>query len=102
MAYVNSVHNMPLAVQVMRGKKHIHEGELTSLRRVKENVTEMSQGNECGVGVSNFIEWREGDKIAALEVKFKRQTLEEASQRELTSNLQSWEDEELELEAQRR
>ena len=72
----------------------MHEGELTSLRRVKENITEIAQGNECGVGVADFIEWKEGDKIQAVEVISKRQTLEEASQRELTSNLQSWEEEE--------
>lgn len=89
-------------MQVTRNRRQIHEGELTSLRRVKENVTEISSGNECGVGVANFMEWREGDKISAVEVLFKRQTLEEASQRELTSNLESWEEEEArELEASR-
>lgn len=77
----------------MRNRKQIHESELTSLRRVKENINEISQGNECGVGIANFIEWKEGDKIEAVEVQFKKQTLEEASQRELTSNLQSLEEE---------
>lgn len=91
-----------LLLQVMRNRKQIFEGELASLRRVKENVTEMTQGNECGVGVVNFIDWREGDKINAVEVQFKRQTLEEASERELTSNLQSLDEEELELEVGRR
>ena len=80
----------------MRNRKQIYEGELSSLRRVKENVNEMTQGNECGVGVANFIDWKEGDKINAVEILVKRQTLEEASERELTSNLQSFEEEELE------
>ena len=78
----------------MRNRKQVHEGELSSLRRVKENITEISNGNECGVGVADFLDWKEGDKIEAVEVLHKRQTLEEASQRELTSNLQSWEEEE--------
>lgn len=76
-------------VQVLRNRKQIYEGELNSLRRVKENINEISQGNECGLGVANFVDWKEGDKIEAVEVSFKRQTLEEASKRELTSNLQS-------------
>lgn len=65
--------------QVLRGKQQLHEGKLISLRRVKENVNEVSSGNECGVGVDGFIEWREGDKIEAFDVQLKKQTLEEAS-----------------------
>ena len=57
-----------VAIQVKRKKRTVHEGELVSLRRVKENVTEISQGNECGVGVAGFIDWREGDRLEAVEV----------------------------------
>lgn len=67
-------------VQVMRGKRQVAEGQLASLRRVKDNVSEVTSGNECGVGVAGFNEWREGDRIEAFEVKAKRLSLEEASE----------------------
>ena len=66
--------------QVSRGKQLLHEGKLTSLRRVKENVAEVSNGNECGVGVEGFSDWRDGDTLQAFDVKSKKQTLEEASE----------------------
>lgn len=69
-----------------RSKKKIHEGQLSSLRRVKENVNEVSYGNECGVGVAGFVEWKEGDKILAYDVQSKRQTLEEASDTQIFGN----------------
>ena len=68
-----------MSLQVTRGNKQIYEGQLSSLRRVKENVSEISYGNECGVGVADFVDWRQGDKIQAYDVQSKRQTLEEAS-----------------------
>lgn len=67
----------------MRGKRLVFEGQLNSLRRVKENVNEVQYGNECGVGVTDFIDWRQGDRIEAYDVQVKRQTLEEASGREV-------------------
>lgn len=69
--------------QVIRNRREIFEGQLASLRRVKESVNEISYGNECGVGVTGFIDWRQGDKIQAFEVQSKRQTLEEASDRKV-------------------
>ena len=39
----------------------------------------MANGLECGVGCDAYSDWREGDTIAAFEVKEKRRTLEEAS-----------------------
>lgn len=66
------------SVQVKRNRKQVWEGELSSLRRVKESVSEISQGNECGVGCKAFIDWAEGDKIEAFELVSKRRTLEDA------------------------
>ena len=73
-------------LQVTRGKRVVHEGALESLRRVKDKVAEVPNGNECGIGVEGFIEWREGDKVAAFEVKTKRQTLEEASENQVVNS----------------
>ncbi len=69
--------DMVAVMQVMRGKKTAYEGTLSSLRRVKESVKEIDQGNECGVGCKEFIGWEEGDKIQAFELVSKRRTLED-------------------------
>ena len=61
-----------------RGKKTVHEGKVASLRRVKDDVKEVSAGLECGVGVENFTNFKEGDTLELFEVKIKQQTLEEA------------------------
>ena len=66
-----------LLFQVHRGKKTVYEGTLSSLRRVKESVKEIDQGNECGVGCKEFIGWEAGDKIEAFELVSKRRTLED-------------------------
>lgn len=62
-------------VQVMREDEMVHEGLLSSLRRVKDNVKEVSQGTECGAGCSGFGDWKEGDKILAFELVTKNQSL---------------------------
>ena len=68
------------------------EGTLNSLRRVKEVVTEVSSGLECGVGLDGFNEWREGDKVEAFEVKVKNQSLEEASESRVANSLAFFDD----------
>lgn len=64
---------------VRRGKRVVFEGKLTSLRRVKDDVVEVSRGLECGLRVDGFTSWREGDKVEAFAVADKRRTLEEAA-----------------------
>lgn len=66
-------------IVVRRGKRVVYEGPLTSLRRVKDDVAEVSRGLECGLRVDGFTSWREGDKIEAFAVADKRRTLEEAA-----------------------
>lgn len=46
----------------------VYEGKLTSLRRVKDDVKEVSKGLECGVRTDGFFSWREGDEITAFQV----------------------------------
>ena len=48
--------------------KVIYEGELESLRRVKDDVSEVRNGFECGIGVKNYNDVREGDQIEVFEV----------------------------------
>ena len=49
--------------RVLRNGQAIHESRISSLRHYKENVTEMSAGFECGVGIEGFIALQVGDVI---------------------------------------
>ena len=62
-------------IRVRRNSKVVHEGELNSLKRMKDNVKEVSTGFECGIGADKFSDWKEGDIIEAYELVFKRRTL---------------------------
>ncbi|CDQ11008.1 translation initiation factor IF-2 [Acidithiobacillus ferrivorans] len=54
-------------VRVLRQDVVIHAGEMDSLRRFKEDVKEVREGFECGVGVRNFNDLKNGDVIEAFE-----------------------------------
>jgi translation initiation factor IF-2 len=62
-------------IRVRRQGEIIYEGNLDSLRRVKDDVKEVAAGYECGIGVAKFNDWQEGDTIEAYELVFKRRTL---------------------------
>ena len=68
----------PAVVQVFRGRRMVHDGTLSSLRRVKDDVREVPAGTECGVSSEDFRDWEEGDRIEAFELVRKRLRLEEA------------------------
>ena len=50
-------------IRVLRDNVVIYEGELESLRRFKEDVQEVRNGTECGIGVRNYNDVRAGDLI---------------------------------------
>jgi translation initiation factor IF-2 len=52
-------------IRVLRGQEVVHRGKLSSLKHVKENVNEIKNGNECGLGLANFKDIQEGDLIEA-------------------------------------
>jgi translation initiation factor IF-2 len=52
-------------VRLMRGRDAVYEGRISSLRRVKENVTEVRKDMECGIALEKFKEIQEGDIIVA-------------------------------------
>jgi translation initiation factor IF-2 len=55
-------------IRVLRDNVVIYEGELESLRRFKDDVSEVRMGFECGIGVKNYNDVREGDQIEVFEV----------------------------------
>ena len=57
------------SIRVLRDNVVIYEGELESLRRVKDDVTEVRNGLECGIGVRNYNDVRVGDQIEVYESK---------------------------------
>jgi translation initiation factor IF-2 len=50
-------------IRVLRNDVVIYEGELESLRRFKDEASEVRMGMECGIGVKNYTDVRIGDKI---------------------------------------
>ncbi len=54
-------------IRVLRDNVVIYEGELESLRRFKDDVTEVRSGTECGIGVKNYADVRVGDQIECFE-----------------------------------
>lgn len=54
-------------IRVLRDNVVIFEGELESLRRFKDDVQEVRNGMECGIGVKNYNDVRVGDQIEVFE-----------------------------------
>jgi len=62
-----------LPIRVLRENVVIFEGQLESLRRFKDDVQEVKNGMECGIGVKNYNDVQEGDQIEVFErVEVKR------------------------------
>ncbi|WP_298627453.1 translation initiation factor IF-2 [uncultured Legionella sp.] len=60
-------------IRVLRSNVVIYEGTLESLRRFKDDVLEVRQGFECGIGVKNYNDVKPGDLIEVYEtVEIKR------------------------------
>ncbi|MBN6361154.1 translation initiation factor IF-2 [Providencia huaxiensis] len=55
-------------IRVLRDNVVIYEGELESLRRFKDDVSEVRNGMECGIGVKNYNDVRVGDMIEVFEI----------------------------------
>lgn len=54
-------------IRVLRNNVVIYEGELESLRRFKDDVSEVRNGMECGIGVKNYNDVSSGDQIEVYE-----------------------------------
>jgi translation initiation factor IF-2 len=55
-------------VRVIRDNVVVYQGKLGSLRRFKDDVREVQQGYECGIGVENFSDIKTGDVIEAYAI----------------------------------
>ncbi len=57
-----------LPVRVLRENMVIFEGAIDSLRRFKDDVNEVKNGYECGIGIKNYNDIKVGDQIEVFEV----------------------------------
>jgi translation initiation factor IF-2 len=63
-------------VHIIRNNDVIHRGFIDSIKRLKESVSEVSEGSEGGIFLKEFDSWKEGDVLKAFElVPKKRNTL---------------------------
>jgi translation initiation factor IF-2 len=56
-------------VRLLRDGSIVYEGNVASLRRFKDDVRSVSAGYECGVGLENFQDVKEGDIIEVIEMR---------------------------------
>lgn len=56
-------------VRLVRDGIVIHEGKISSLKRFKDDVKEVNHGYECGIGIENYNDIKEGDIIEAFKME---------------------------------
>ncbi|MGH7675775.1 MAG: translation initiation factor IF-2, partial [Gemmatimonadales bacterium] len=62
-------------VRVIRDGVEVYDGTLASLKRFKEDVREVREGFECGIGIENFNDVKMGDLVEAYRVEEVARTL---------------------------
>jgi translation initiation factor IF-2 len=63
-------------VRLIRDGIVIYEGEMTSLKRFKDDVKEVKSGFECGLGIKNFNDIKVGDYVEAFSTVEEKRMLE--------------------------
>jgi translation initiation factor IF-2 len=56
-------------VRLLRDNVVIHDGAIRTLRRFKDDVREVREGNECGIALENYQDLRQGDALEVYEVQ---------------------------------
>jgi translation initiation factor IF-2 len=65
--------------RVIRDGVAVYTGQLASLKRFKDDVREVRDGQECGIGVENFNDLKVGDRIESFRLEEVKRTLEASS-----------------------
>ena len=76
---VDGVVDRKSGVRLIREGIVIYEGEVSSLKRFKDDVREVRDGLECGIGIANFNDIKVGDVIESYTVEEVARTLAEAT-----------------------
>ncbi|MDX2193676.1 MAG: translation initiation factor IF-2, partial [Gemmatimonadales bacterium] len=66
-------------VRLVRDGVQVWTGQLASLRRFKDDVREVKEGLECGIGLENFNDVKNGDRIEAYRIDEVKRTLQSAA-----------------------
>ncbi|HLB54795.1 MAG TPA: translation initiation factor IF-2 [Gemmatimonadales bacterium] len=66
-------------VRVVRDGTLVYTGHISSLKRFKDDVKEVREGLECGIGVENFNDLKVGDRIEAFRIEEVKRTLQPAA-----------------------
>ena len=61
--------------KVIRNNEIIHSGDISSLMREKNEANEVKAGTECGIGILDYQDYKEGDIIEIFNVSEVSQTL---------------------------
>lgn len=62
-------------IRVIRDSMVVHSGELSSLKRFKDDAKEVKSGYECGLSINDYNDLKEGDSIEAYEITEVKRTL---------------------------
>ncbi|OYV73131.1 MAG: hypothetical protein B7Z74_04445, partial [Deltaproteobacteria bacterium 21-66-5] len=60
---------------VLRDGVVVHTGKLRSLKRFKDDVGEVKEGIECGIGLEDYNDVKPGDVLEAFEIQVEERTL---------------------------
>jgi translation initiation factor IF-2 len=62
-------------MRVLRDNVVVFTGRLGSLKRFKDDASEVKEGTECGIGIENFNDVKPGDVLEAFEIQVQERTL---------------------------
>jgi translation initiation factor IF-2 len=65
--------------RIMRDGVVVYTGNLSSLKRFKDDVREVREGLECGIGIENFNDLKVGDRIESFRMEEVKRTLQPAA-----------------------
>jgi translation initiation factor IF-2 len=66
--------------RIIRDGSTVYTGNLSSLKRFKDDVREVREGLECGIGIENFNDLKVGDRIESFRMEEIKRTLQPAAQ----------------------
>ena len=76
-SYVNNGHiRRGMKMRLLRDNRVVHEGEVDSLRRFREDVREVTAGFECGIAMGDYNDYEEGDVLECYTHEEVARTLE--------------------------
>ena len=55
--------------ELLRNGEVVYEGQLSSLKRFKDDVREVEEGFECGLTLNNFDDYKQGDIVQVYEIE---------------------------------